>query len=207
MKETKVKFSLCSRFLHQLDDGSSKGAYPHPWLLVPDIPHASDLLPNHQAGGDLLFLVAGPLYAHVLVVKALWAELVLVGDPAITVHVLPVFLPPPTILAKNNLFWESLSNSMSSDSLAAFSCKVCMFRSWLQYFPLEGRAMGLSPPRHPILHTSPHQQGRSRHCGSSHQTCLAQDLGLFFSFLMEELKVLLVVEKATTGISEDLIQA
>lgn len=36
---------------------------------------------------------------------------------------------------------------------------------------------------------------------------LLKTLGLFFSFLVEELKVFLVVEKAATGILKDLIQA
>lgn len=48
VKETKVKFSQCSRFPHQPGDDSSEGADPLSWLLIPSIPHASDLLPNHQ---------------------------------------------------------------------------------------------------------------------------------------------------------------
>lgn len=44
--------------------------------------------------------VSRPLFAHVLVEKALQAELVLMGDLAIAVCVMPVFLPPATILAK-----------------------------------------------------------------------------------------------------------
>lgn len=51
VKEKKVKFSQCSSFLPQLGDDSSEGADAHPWLLVPDIPHAPDLLPNQQAEG------------------------------------------------------------------------------------------------------------------------------------------------------------
>lgn len=91
--------------------------------------------------------VSGPQYAQVLLEKALQAELVLMGDLAITQSVFcpfSCFLLP--ILAKNDLFWESLSNSMSSNAMPACSCKVCMFRYWLLYFTsVESRAMGLSP--------------------------------------------------------------
>lgn len=111
---------------------------------------------------------------------------------------------------KSYLFWESLSNSMSSNSMPICSCKVCMFSYWLLYFSLwRAGFWGCHLPGILSSMPLPRQQGRSRHCGeSSHQTCQPfSRLIHLFSFLVEELKVLLVVEKAATSILEDLVPA
>lgn len=99
-----------------------------------------------------LSFVSEPFYAHVLVEKALRAELVLMGDLAITICVLPVFLLPATILAKNDLFSEQFN------VIKLYACLLLQgLHIWVLaavFPPVESRAMGLSPPRHPVLHTS-----------------------------------------------------
>lgn len=75
--KSKIFTVLQLHFLCQLGDDTPEGAEPHPLLLIPDVPHAADLLPGHQVEGRLgLHLCRGLVYEHVLVEEAVWAELV-----------------------------------------------------------------------------------------------------------------------------------
>lgn len=128
----------------------------------------------------------------------------LVEDLPITVCVLPVLLLPATILAKNDLFSEQFNViKLCLCAPARFACSGTGCSTSL-YGEQGCGAVTSQASCLPCLFLI-NKEGVGIVRAVTRHASLAQ--GLFFSFLMEELKVLLVVEKAATGILEDLVQA